>query len=125
LSTTTPPPTPPPTPPSSPTVPLADEIRAAYEDLYDKLETEYQSNPDATARQAIGPLRDNIDDVLTKDDMCRFEQNTAQFQALLQQISDTNTGLKTLQTQVSATASHFKTAGAILGAITKVLSLIP
>jgi hypothetical protein len=121
----TPPPTPPLTPPTAPTIPLADEIRAAYEDLYDKLETEYQSNPDAAAREAIGPVRDNIDDVLTKDDMCKFEADTALFQALLQQINDTNTGLKTLQTQIAATASHFKTAGAILGAITKVLTLIP
>jgi hypothetical protein len=121
----TPPPTPPLTPPTAPTIPLADEIRAAYEDLYDKLETEYQSNPDAMAREAIGPVRDNIDDVLTKDDMCKFEADTALFQALLQQINDTNTGLKTLQTQIAATASHFKTAGAILGAITKVLTLIP
>jgi hypothetical protein len=122
---TPPVPTPPPTPPASPAIPLTDEIRAAYEDLYDKLETEYQSNPDAAARQAIEPVKENIDDVLTKDDMCRFEEDTAQFQALLQQITDTNTGLKTLQTQIAATASHFQTVGAILGAITKVLSLIP
>ena len=125
MSTSTPPPTTPPTPPAPPTIPLADEIRAAYEDLYDKLETEYQSNPDAAARQAIGPVRDNIDDVLTKDDMCRFEEDTVLFKALLQQIKDTNTGLNTLKSQIAATASHFKTAGAIVGAITKVLSLIP
>jgi hypothetical protein len=112
------------TPPASPTIPLSDDVRAAYDDLYNKLEAEYQSNPDATAREAIGPARDNVSNVLTKDDMCKFSQDTALFNALLSQINNTNTGLKTLQAQVAETASHFQTAADILGAVNRVLTLV-
>jgi hypothetical protein len=100
-------------------------MRAAYQDLYDKLEAEYQSNPDATAREAIGPARDNVENLLTKDNMLRFDTDTALFGAALQQFKDANDGLKTLQEQISATATHFSTAGSILAAIDKVFTLIP
>lgn len=111
--------------PASPTIPLSDDVRAAYDDLYDKLEAEYQSNPDATTRETIGTVRDNVSNILTKDDMCKFSQDTALFQALVGQINDTNAGLKTLQGQIAATASHFQTAASILGAISRVLTLLP
>jgi hypothetical protein len=110
--------------PASPAIPLSDDLRTAYDDLYNKLEAEYQSNPDATAREAIEPVKENVSNVLTKDDMCKFSQDTALFNALLGQINDTNTGLKTLQSQIAATASHFHTAGDILGAINTVLTLL-
>ena len=108
----------------APTFPLADNIRAAYQDLYDKLEAEYQSNPDAAGRQAIRPARDNVDNLLTKDNMMRFDADTALFGATLQQFKDTNDGLKKLKDQIAATASHFSTAGSILDAIAQVFSLL-
>lgn len=111
-------------PPVSPTFPLADNIRAAYQDLYDKLEAEYQSNPDATAREAIRPARDNVENLLTKDNMLNFDADTALFGATLQQFNDTNDGLKKLKEQIAATASHFSTAGTILNAIAQVFSLL-
>jgi hypothetical protein len=110
--------------PAAPTIPLSDDLRAAYTDLYNKLENEYQSNPDATAREAIGPQRDNVSNILTKDNMYKFDQDTALFEALQKQISSTTDGLKTLQTQIEATASHFKTAADILGAVTKVFGFL-
>jgi hypothetical protein len=117
--------TPPGNPPASPTIPLTDDVRAAYQDLYDKFEAEYQSNPDATARLAIEPARDNVQNVLTKDDMYKFDQDTALFKALLDQINVTNDSLKVVQDQIASTASHFATADKILAAISKVLSLVP
>jgi hypothetical protein len=110
--------------PSSPTIPLSDDVRAAYDDLYGKLEAEYQGNPDTTARLAIGPARDNVKSVLTQDNACKFSQDTALFRPLLSQINNTNTSLKTLQGQITATESHFQTAGDILGAVSNVLSLL-
>ena len=110
--------------PAAPAIPLSDDLRAAYTDLYNKLETEYQSTADPTVLGAIGPQRDNVEDILTKDDMYKLNQDTALFQALQTQISSTTNGLKTLQTQINATASHFKTAGDILGAITKVFGFL-
>jgi hypothetical protein len=111
--------------PASPTIPLPDNLRAAYENLYDLLETQYQSTADATVLGAIGPARDNVSNILTKDDMYKLSQDTAIFAALQTQILSTNQGLQTLQTQIGATASHFSMAGDILSAVTKVLSFFP
>ena len=112
------------TPPVSPSFPLADDVRAAYQALYESLESEYRANPDATAREAIVPAKDNVENLLTKDNMLKFDDDTALFGAILQQFKDANDGLKTLQEQIGATASHFSTAGSILAAIDKVFSLI-
>ncbi len=109
--------------PASPPIPLTPELRAAYQDLYDKIETAVEGTTDVTALQALNAQQAQVDDVLQKDDIYRLGANTEAFNALLTQINDTNSGLKTLQSQIAATASHFQTAGDILGAITKVLTL--
>jgi hypothetical protein len=108
--------------PASPTIPLPDDLHAAYADLLSKLQAQYQNSGDPTVRGAIGPLLYNVDDILTKDNMCKFSQDTAIFAALQTQIASTNQSLQTLQTQIGATASHFSMAGDILSAITKVFT---
>lgn len=110
--------------PAAPTLPLTADVRAAYENLYSKVETAIEGTTDVTALQALNTWQAEVDDVLDKDDIYRLSQNTDAFNALLTQINYTNTGLKTLQGQITATASHFATAGAILGAISKVFSLL-
>jgi hypothetical protein len=114
--------TPPGNLPTAPTIPLPDDQRTAYENLYNLLETQYQSTADPVVLGAIGPARDNVGNILTKDDMYKLNQDSALFAALEAQITSTNQGLQTLQTQVAATASHFSTAGDILAAVTKVLT---
>jgi hypothetical protein len=108
----------------SPTIPLTDPLRAAYNDLYDKLEAQYQGTADAVVLEAIGPMRDEVKNILTKDDMCRFSQDSALFAPLLAQINSTNDGLKTLKSQIASTASHFAMAGDILAAVSKVFGLL-
>lgn len=108
--------------PTSPNIPLSADLRAAYQDLYAQIENAIESTTDVTALQALNAQQAQVDDVLQKDAIYRLGANTDAFNALLSQINDTNNGLKTLQSQIQATASHFQTAGAILGAIDKVLS---
>jgi len=110
--------------PAAPAIPLSDDLQAAYKNLYDKLEAEYQSTADPTVLGAIGPIRDNVENILTNDAMYKFNQDSALFATLKQQISSATDGLKTLQTQINATASHFKTAADILGAISKVFGVL-
>ena len=109
-------------PTGNPTIPLPDPLRAAYEDLYSQLEAQYQATADATVLGAIGPARDNVSEILTKDDMYKLSQDTAIFTALQAQIASTNSGLQTLQAQIQSTASHFSLAGSIVSAITRVLT---
>lgn len=110
--------------PAAPTIPLSADLRSAYEDLRDKLDDEYANNSDGVAQATLQPARLNVRNVLDKDDEYRFAQDTALFSALLSQITSTTEALKTLQTQMNATLSHFQTASAILGAVTKVLGLL-
>lgn len=111
--------------PTDPTIPLSPEVRAAYQDLYNKIQAAIDSTMDATAVETLNPQLAEVDQVLTKDDEYRLSQDTAVFAALKTQINSTNQGLKTLRAQIASTASHFETAGAIIGAIDKVLTLIP
>lgn len=110
--------------PATPTLPLSPALRAAYQDLYDKLEAQYEATHDTTVRLALEPAKDDVDDLLTKDNICQLQKDTAAFQALAGQIGSTNDGLKTLQGQIASTASHFAMAGDILGALNKVFGLL-
>lgn len=110
--------------PASPAIPLTDELRAAYQALYAQVETAIEGTADVTALEALNTWQGEIDEVLNQDAEYRLNANTDAFNALLKQINYTNTGLKTLQGQIAATASHFATAGNILGAISKVLTIV-
>lgn len=110
--------------PASPAIPLTDELRAAYQALYDQVETAIEGTADVTALQALNTWQGEIDQVLNQDAEYRLNANTDAFNALAKQINYTNTGLKTLQGQITATASHFATAGNILAAISKVLTIV-
>lgn len=112
-------------PPNQPTIPLTPEARAAYQDLYDKCEAAIENTADPAVLATLNDSQSNVDDILTKDAMYRLHADTALFEALLKQINDTNHDLQKLKDRVAAVASHIATAGAILAAINKVLTLVP
>lgn len=110
--------------PSQPPIPLTPNLRAAYQDLYDKIEAAIEGTTDVVALQILNAQQAQLDDTLQKDDVYRLNANAAAFSALLQQINGTNAGLKTLEGQIQSTASHFATADKILGAIGKIFGLL-
>lgn len=110
--------------PASPIIPLSPELRAAYQALNSQLEAAIEGTTDVAALQALNAQQAQVDDVLQKDAIYQLGANTDSFNALYTQINDTNNGLKTLQTQIKTTASHFQTADSILSAIGKVLGLL-
>lgn len=116
---------PPTTPPAPPTIPLTPELRSAYQNLLDKYQTAIENTADPGILGALNSSRTNVDNVLTKDAMYRLEANTALYDALLQQINGTNDELEALKAQILAISSGISTFGDILGAINKVLTLIP
>lgn len=111
--------------PNSPTIPLAPEVRAAYEDLYKKMQDALDNTMDADVVEALNTWQPQVDRILKQDDEYKLTADTNIFEALQQQIDTTNKGLKVLQGQISSIASHFAMAGEIIGAINKVLSLVP
>lgn len=114
------------TPPvNSPTVPLTPDVRAAYQDLYNKMQAALDSTMDAAVIEALNTWQPQVEQILTKDDEYKLSADTAIFAALQQQIDSTNKGLKTLQGQISSISSHIAMAGDILAAINKVFTLVP
>jgi hypothetical protein len=111
--------------PASPAIPLAPELRAAYQDLYNKYEAAIENTTDVGAGEALTASQLNVEDILTKDDLYRLEANTALYQVLLTQINATNLDLKALKTQILAISSGISTFADILAAIDKVLIMVP
>jgi len=112
-------------PPPSPTIPLTVDARAAYEALSKQLQDSIENTADLAVLEALNPAKQNVDNILTKDNMYRLHANTDLFNALLKQINETNNDLQKLKDQIKAIESHFTQAGAILGAIKTVLTLLP
>src|SRR5579885_3460705 len=94
-------------PPGPVEIPLSTELRKAYEDLYDTIEAAIEGTKDTAVLEALNARQADVDNVLTKDDMYRLQANTALFEALCKQISDTNEGLKELEKQISSIAAGF------------------
>lgn len=113
------------TPVPSCMIPLPPDVRAAYQDLYDKIQAAIDSTMDAAALEALNAWQPQVDQVLTQDDEYRLSQDTNIFVALQKQIKSVNDGLKELRGQISSIASHFAMAGDIIAAIDKVLCLFP
>ena len=111
--------------PANPIIPLTLDVRAAYQDLYNKIQAELDDTMDETAIEALNAWQPEVDQVLRKDDLYKLAKDTAVLDALLKQINFINQGLKTLRNQISSTASHFAMAGDIIAAIDKVLTLVP
>jgi len=110
---------------TSPTIPLTPDVRAAYQDLYNKMQAALDNTMDASVIEALNAWQPQVDRILKQDDEYKLSADTNIFTALQQQIDTTNKGLKTLRDQISSIASHFAKAGTIIGAINKVLTLIP
>jgi hypothetical protein len=112
-------------PMGAPTIPLTPELRAAYQDLYDKYEAAIESTTDVGALEGMNASQLDVDNILTKDALYRLEANTALYDALLVQINSTNDDLKKLKAQMLAIANGVAIFGDVLGAIEKVLTMVP
>ena len=113
------------TTPSAPTIPLTPELRAAYETLYDNYESAIENTTDVGALEALNDSQNDVSDILEKDDEYRLAANATLYDALLQHINTTNVDLKALKTKLLAISNGISIFGDVLGAIDKVLTLIP
>jgi hypothetical protein len=111
--------------PGAPSIPLTPEQRAAYRDLYEQLEIAIENSNDPGVHGTLLTAQQNVENVIYNDDQYRFQANTALYDTLAGQISDTNTQLKTLQTQIQAVSAGVSTFASILAAVDKVLTLVP
>jgi hypothetical protein len=111
--------------PNNSLIPLPAALRAAYTSLYHQYEIAIENTTDPGALEALNASQNNVDDTLTLDNMCRLKAITTLYAALAQQMKSTNDELKAVKTQILAISSGISTFGDVLGAIDKVLSLLP
>ena len=111
--------------PANPAIPLSPDARAAYQDLYNKMQTAIDSTMDLATLQALNAWQPKVEQMLTEDDNYKLNADTAVFDSLQKQINYVNQGLKTLREQISSIASHIAVAGEVITAINKVLTLVP
>jgi hypothetical protein len=111
--------------PVNPDIPLSPEVRAAYEDLYNKMQVAIDGTMDLATLQALNAWQPKVEQMLTEDDNYKLNADTAIFDSLQKQINYVNQGLKTLRDQISSIASHIAVAGDVIAAINKVLTLVP
>jgi hypothetical protein len=107
--------------PANPPIPLSPALKAAYEDLYDTLDSAVNSTMDLATIEALNLMLDQVDQVLTQNDEYTLHQDTNVFASLKKQINSVNDGLTTLRGQVKAIASHFAMAADVIAAVDKVL----
>jgi septal ring factor EnvC (AmiA/AmiB activator) len=112
------------TPPPAYTIPLTPAAKAAYKDLYDKIQVALNSTMDLATIQALNQAWPQIDQVLDENDEYAMTQDTNVFASLQKQIKTVNDGITQLRSQITAIASHFAMAGEIIAAIDKVLSVV-
>jgi hypothetical protein len=111
--------------PTIPTIPLSPDVRAAYKALYDKNEAALEEANDFELTTSLNASQLDIGNLLQADDVYRIQADDAQFQVVLTQLTETNKGLKALQTKISGIAGSISTIGAVAGAISKVLKMVP
>ena len=113
------------TPVPAPTIPLTPAAKAAYLDLYNKIQAAIDSTMDLATLEALNKWQPQIDQVLTQDAEYALSKDTNVLNALQTQIKNVNDGISELRSEITSIASHFAMAGDIIAAIDKVLSLVP
>lgn len=110
---------------ATPTIPLAPDVRASYEAVYAKNQAAIDTTNDFEVLKALNASQLDIGNLLSADDQYRIHADSALMQTILTQIDTTNAGLKALQTKIAGVAEGISKFGEVLGAIDKVLSMVP
>jgi hypothetical protein len=110
---------------ATPTIPLTPDLRASYEAVYAKNQAAIDTTNDLEVLKSLNASQLDIGNLLSADDQYRIHADSALFQTMLTQINTTNTGLKALQTKIAGIAQGISTFSDVVGAIDKVLSMVP
>jgi hypothetical protein len=108
-----------------PTFPLSPQALATYENLYDKLQAEIESTTDGIALTTLNDSRDEVADLLDKNDTYQQDHNTELLADLADAFKATNDNLVVLKKQIAAVAAHISAAADIIAAVDKVLTMFP
>ena len=98
---------------------------ASYQAAYDALGEAYWVASDIHSKDLIYGAQQAIGDILTALNEQQLATNTELFIQLTPKIKAVNAALKTIQDQITTITKNIDTAGTVLSAISKVLSVYP
>lgn len=115
------------TPTSSLTPPIAQppDLADAYQELFDQLGTAYWHATDMESKDLLHGTQAAIGDILTALDDDQLANNTAAFTAILPKVKAVNDALKQIQETITKITKDIDTAGKVLMAVNKLLTLVP
>jgi hypothetical protein len=99
------------------------DTAASYQTVFDALGKAYWDAPDQASKDQIHAAQQSIGDILTQLDEQDLANNTEAFTQLQSKIKAANDALKVIQDQISQITKDVGTAGAVVAAVSKVLSL--
>jgi hypothetical protein len=95
----------------------------AYQDLYDALGRAYWDASDINSKDTIQGAREAVYAIITNLNEAQLEANTTKFLAIVPTIKSANDALANIQRSINNITKNINTAGVVLAAISKVLSL--
>lgn len=98
---------------------------ATYQAAYDALGRAYWDASDIQSKDLIHGAQQAIGDIITAIDEQQLSTNTELFIQLTPKIKAINTALAQIQKDITTITKNIDTAGTVIAAITKVLSLYP
>jgi hypothetical protein len=113
--------------PSTPASPMLQnpDPGATYQAAYDALGKAYWDASDLQSKDLIYGAQQAIGDIVTAFDEQGLATNTDLFIQLTPKIKAINAALKQIQQQIATITKNIDTAGTVIAAISKVMSLYP
>ena len=100
-------------------------MRTAYEELYSHYEEAIENTDDPALESSLMDSQLAVSKIISLDNAAIIQQDSASFAAVLKQIGLANKGLGELAAQIAKVAGNIAKYAAIVGGITKVLSMVP
>ena len=97
---------------------------AAYEDVYEALSQAYWDATDIDSKDRIHGSMEAISDIITAYDEDDLANNTALFLQLTSKIKAVNQALQGIKDDISKITKNINTATVVVGAISKLLSVV-
>lgn len=101
------------------------DIAASYQAAYDSLGKAYWEASSIEAKDQIYGAQQAIGEIITALDEQDLAQLTAEFVALKPKIDATNKALQVIKDDINKITKNISTAGIVVSAISKVISLLP
>lgn len=101
------------------------DVASSYQAVFDALGRAYWEASDINSKDLIHGAQEAVGEILTQLDQQDLADNTNAFVQLQPKITAVNASLQNIKNQITNITKNISTAGTVISAISKVLSLFP